>query len=77
MRRPISRARGENVIAPQCDCAIIPLNAKRRSRFDNWEQFVFETVFRLIAIRFTDSPGTVAEGKANLRRRNFDYGVRL
>lgn len=77
MRRPISRARDENVIWPQCDCAIIPLNAKRRNRFDNWEQFVFETVFRLTAIRFTDSPVTAAEGKANLRRRESDYGVRL
>jgi hypothetical protein len=47
---------------------------KDETRFDNWEQFVFETLFRLIAIR---QPCDRRRGKANLRRRNFGYGVRL
>jgi len=45
-------------------------NEKDQTRFDSFEQFVFETVFRLIAIRLTDSRMTAPEGAPNLRRRN-------
>ena len=62
MRRTTSRARGESVVRPQSDCEIIPWkNEKHQTRFDSFEQFVFESVFRLIAIRLTDSHITAAE----------------
>ena len=50
------------MVRPKLDCAIIPpKNEKRQTRFDSFRQFVFETLFPLIAIRLTDSHITAAE----------------
>ena len=62
MRRPTSRARVETIELPKSDCAIIPPKQKRQTRFDNFEQFVFETVLRLIALHLIDSRMPAAKG---------------
>jgi hypothetical protein len=49
---------------------------KRQTRFDNFEQFVFETVFRLIELHLIDSrmdAKTLPESQAP----GFDYGVNV
>jgi hypothetical protein len=61
MRRQASRARGEGITRPKSDCAIIPKKRKDETRFDSFQQFVFETVLRLIAPRVTDSRMRAAE----------------
>ena len=56
MRRATSRTRVETIELPKSDCAIIPpKNKKTETRFDSFEQFVFETVSRLIALHLIDS----------------------
>ena len=59
MRRQTSRARGETIVRFESDCAIIP--KEDESRFDSFGQFVFETVFRLIALRLTNSRMTATK----------------
>src|SRR4030095_12866387 len=72
MRRQSSRARGETIVRPKTDCAIIPKKPKGETRFDSFQQFVFETVLRLIALRVTDSRMRPQEYCRSLRR-----GIRL
>ena len=50
---------------------------KRQTRFDNFEQFVFETVFRLIALHLIDSRMTAAKALPESQALGFDYGVTL
>ena len=75
MRRPISRARGEPIVRPKSDCAIIPKKPQGETRFDSFKQFVFEPVFRLIALRVTDSRMTAAKALPNSQPLEFNYGV--
>ena len=81
MRMPISRARVESIIRPKSDCAIIPPKRKDETRFDSFEQFAFETVFRLIALRLIDSRmaavKTLPESQTRLRlwREPVDHSV--
>jgi hypothetical protein len=56
MRRRNLRARAETSGWPKRDCAIIP-ETKTRNPFDSFLQFVFETVFRLIASATTTRCG--------------------
>ena len=48
---------------------------KDEPRFDSFEQFVFETVLRLIALRLTDSRVTAAKALLKSQVPAFDYGV--
>jgi len=50
---------------------------KDETRFDSFKQFVFETVFRLIALRLTDSRMTPVKAFPKSQASGFDYGVRL
>ena len=77
MRRPISRARVETIELPKSDCAIIPPKQKDETRFDSFEQFVFETVFRLIALHLIDSRMTAAKALPESQAPGFDYGVNV
>ena len=55
MRRQTRRARGETIVWPKSDCAIIPKKRKGETRFDSFQQFAFETVFGLIALPLGES----------------------
>jgi hypothetical protein len=50
---------------------------KDETRFDNFQQFVFETVLRLIALRLTDSRMTAAKALPKSQVPAFDYGVKV
>jgi len=50
---------------------------KRQTRFDNFEQFVFETVFRLIALHLIDSRMVAAKTLPESQAPGFDYGVNV
>jgi hypothetical protein len=55
-----------------------PENKKSEPRFDNFEQFLFETVFRLIALHLIDSRRmTAAKALSESQAPAFDYGVSL
>jgi hypothetical protein len=73
MRRPILRARGEIIVRPKSDCVIIPKTQRRNPDSTLSNQFAFETVFRLIALRLTDSRMTAGQ-KALLSQ---SLGLRL
>jgi hypothetical protein len=47
------------------------------TRFDSFEQFVFETVLRLIALHLIDSRMTAAKALSESRAPVFDYGVNV
>jgi len=72
MRKPISRARGKTIVRPKSDCAIIPKKRKGETRFDSFQQFVFETVFRLIAPHVADSRMTAAEALPKFQALGFE-----
>jgi len=73
MRKPISRARGKTIVRPKSDCAIIPKKRKGETRFDSFQQFVFETVFRLISLRSY----AAAKVLPNSQPLEFNYGVNV
>jgi hypothetical protein len=50
---------------------------KDETRFDSFEQFVFETVFRLIAPHFIDSRMTAAKALPKSQVPTIDYGVNV
>ena len=77
MRSQSSRARGETSVRPKSDCAIIPKKRKGETRFDSFQQFVFETVFRLIAPHVADSRMTAAKALPKFQAPEFDYGVNV
>jgi hypothetical protein len=54
-----------------------PKNEKSEPGFDSFEQFVFETVPRLIALRLTDSRITPAKALPEFQAPGFDYGVNV
>src|SRR5215472_11644927 len=49
-----------------------PPNTKTRNGFDSFEEFVFETVFRLVAVRLTDNQAVLT-----FQALEFDYGVNV
>ena len=77
MRMATSRARVETIELPKSDCAIIPPKTKAKPRFDSFEQFVFETVFRLIALHLIDSRMAAAKALPKFQAPGFDYGVNV
>ena len=50
---------------------------KRQTRFDNFQQFVFETVFRLIALQLINSRMGGAKSLPESQAPGFDYGVNV
>jgi hypothetical protein len=58
-------------------CDHSPQNEKTNPRFDSFQQFAFETVLRLIALRLSDSRMTVAKALPKSQAPAFDYGVIL
>jgi len=54
-----------------------PKNEKSEPGFDSFQQFLFETVLRLIALHFTDSRMTAAKAPPKSQAPAFDYGVNV
>jgi hypothetical protein len=58
-------------------CDHSPKNKKTETRFDSFEQFVFETVSRLIALHLIDSRMAAAKALPEFQAPGFDYGVNV
>jgi len=58
-------------------CDHSPQSKKTKTRFDNFEQFVFETVFCLIALHLIDSRMAAAKALSESQAPGFDYGVNV
>ena len=71
-----TRSRRNYCIAQERLCDHSP-KTKRQTRFDSFEHFVFETVFRLIALQLIDSRMTAAETLPESQAPGFDYGVNV
>jgi len=54
-----------------------PKNEKSEPGFDSFQQFLFETVLRLIALHLTDSRMTAAKALPKSQVPAFDYGVNV
>jgi len=62
---------------PKSDCAIIPPKNKSEPRFDSFEEFAFETVFRLIELHLIDSRMSGAKSLPESQGPGIDYGVNV
>jgi hypothetical protein len=58
-------------------CDHSPKAKRQKPRFDNFEQFVFETVFSLIALHLIDSRMAAAKALSEPQVPGFDYGVNV